>query len=243
MKNLDILKVKNANEMKNQKQFKDLHENLLRPPFLLVVNGNVRTGKSNLMMNLIYNQSFYKDYFDSIFFVSPTVMNDETLQHLREDDDIVKLSENLENIDEIVKTIVESKQENDNDDKDSSEETEKKHWLLVLDDCLGFIKQRSYISFLCTRYRHYKISIIISSQNFRSIPNVIRQNSSGYLIFKTTNNKEYNKIEDEMGGLLPDFEKLYEIATDKPYNFLFIDLRHIRAYHNFKDLLYSKNVK
>ena len=230
---LDILKVKNLNEETNNKLFEKLHEHLLRPPFLLVINGNVRTGKSNLIMNLLYNDNFYKDYFDQIFFVSPTVENDDTLKVLREDEDVTKISQGLDKIDSIVETIVEHKM---NDDVQKG-----KHWLLILDDCLGFIKPAGYVTFFATRYRQRKISMIISSQNFRSIPNIIRQNASAYLIFQTNNKKEYSKLEEEFEGLFPDFEKLYLESTDKPYNFMYLDLRHIKAYHNFTILLYSKN--
>jgi hypothetical protein len=228
---LEILKVKNKHENENKKLFEKLHQNLLKPPFLLVVNGSVRSGKSTLLMNLIYNKHFYKDYFDKIVFVSPTVHNDETLEHLNEDEDIIKIHDDLDKIDTIVKTIV------DEQDKLGQD---KKHVLLILDDMLGYIKPNSYISNLCTRYRHRKLSIIITSQNFRKIPNIIRENASGYLIFKTTNKKEYKKYYEEFSGLFETFEELYNISTDKPYNFLYLDLRHIKAYHNFTSLLYSK---
>ena len=222
-----ILKVKSEQEY--DKKFNHVDEPLLKPPFLGILNGSVRTGKSTILMNLIYNDSFYHDLFDKVIFISPTVMNDLTLAHLREDDEVIKVDDNLDDLDGILKVIVEEKKKDDDEIK--------KFYLIILDDCLGLIKPKSYASYLCTRYRQYKLSLIISSQNFRSIPNIMRTNATFYLLFKTTNRKEYNKYEEEFGGIFENFKEMYEKATAEPYNFLYLDLRHIVAYHNFEKRL------
>jgi DNA helicase HerA-like ATPase len=220
---LDILKVKSPEEFTTK--FKKLNERLLKPPFILVINGSVRTGKSTLLMNLIYNNNFYKGKFDKIIFISPTSLNDLTLKHLSEDDDILKISENLDKIDDIIKAIIEHKEE----DKEEKEA----YYLIIFDDMLGYIKPKSYVSFLCSRYRHFKLSLIFTSQNFRSIPPIIRTNASAYLIFKSNNRKEYKKYVEEFEGVFEHFEEIYKIATEEPYNFLFLNLKKGEAYHNF----------
>ena len=224
---LEILKVKS--ELEYNKKFEDIHIHLLKPPFIFVLSGSVRTGKSTLIMNLIYNKNFYQNKFDKIIFISPTSLNDLTLQHLSTDDEILKVAENLDKLDDILKAIV--------DDKDSDEESRADHYLIILDDCLGFIKPKSYASFLCSRYRHFKISLIFTCQNFRILPPIIRTNATAYIIFKTPNKKEYKKYVEEFEGIFEDFEKLYKEATEKPYNFLYLDLRNVKAYHNFQKLL------
>ena len=46
-------------------------------PFLLTVCAPVRSGKSVLLTNLILNPNFgYKEIFDRIFVISPTILND-----------------------------------------------------------------------------------------------------------------------------------------------------------------------
>jgi hypothetical protein len=224
---LDILKIKS--EVEHNKRFDAIHAHLLKPPFLGVINGSVRTGKSTLIMNLIYNKNFYKGKFDKIIFISPTSLNDLTLKHLAEDDDIMKITDNLEQLDDILKLLLE--------EKESDDETKKEHYLIIFDDCLGFIKPKSYASFLCSRYRHYKLSLVFTSQNYRSIPPIIRTNATFYLIFKTPNKKEYNKYVEEFSGVYQHFEKMYKIACEEPYNFLYLDLRNVKAYHNFNKLL------
>jgi hypothetical protein len=228
IKDLTILKVKQTNS--NLKRFDKLDDRLLKPPFLLIFQGSVRSGKSNLIMNMIYNDNMYHKAFDQVIFISPTIHQDLTLEKMREDDEIIKLDD-PEDLDDILKKIVDSQQE---------EENENDHLLLVIDDCLGYIKSGSYLNFLCTRYRHYRLSLIITSQDFRSIPNKIRQNATGYIIWKTNNQKELDKIIQEFGGMFKDFLLYYNEATDKPYNFLFMNLRNLSLYHNFDKLLYIK---
>jgi len=230
-KKLNILQVKNKNN-EDEKRFKDIDYRLPKPPFLGVINGTVRCGKSTLLMNLIYNDSFFKNVFDEVIFISPTCLNDMTLTHLRDDDEITKICDNLHDIDLILKSLVEiQKQKIDR---------KNNHMLVILDDMLGYIKPRSYLAFLCTRYRHFKISLIISSQSFRSIPNVVRTNASFYIIFSTTNNKEMEKQNEEFDGLFPNFKTLLKKATDKPYQFLYLDLKKVRAFTNFDDIIYEK---
>jgi len=230
-KKLNILQVKNKNN-EDEKRFKDIDYRLPKPPFLGVINGTVRCGKSTLLMNLIYNDSFFKNVFDEVIFISPTCLNDMTLTHLRDDDEITKICDNLHDIDLILKSLVEiQKQKIDR---------KNNHMLVILDDMLGYIKPRSYLAFLCTRYRHFKISLIISSQSFRSIPNVVRTNASFYIIFSTTNNKEMEKQNEEFDGLFPNFKTLLKKATDKPYQFLYLDLKKVRAFIGFDDIIYEK---
>jgi len=192
MNELKILKVKDLIE--KDTRFDKLNPVLLKPPFLLVMNGSVRSGKSNLIVNLIYNNNFYKKIFDNIVYISPTVYIDNTLQHL-DDDDVLKF-DNPEKLDDILKTVVESQNEDNH---------KKEHTLIIIDDCLP-LKRGSYLTYLATRYRHFRISLIITSQDYRSVPNIIRANASGYLIFKTSNKKEYKKLEDEFGSLFDNFE-------------------------------------
>lgn len=227
-KDLTILKVKQLNN--NNKRFDNLDDRLIKPPFLILFQGNVKSGKSNLVMNILYNTNLYHKIFDQVIFISPTIHQDLTLEKMTEDEEIIKL-DNPEDLDDILKNIVASQEEPEN---------KNDHLLIIIDDCLGYIKSGSYLNFLCTRYRHFRLSLIITSQDFRSIPNKIRQNASAYIIWRTNNKKELNKILEEFGGVFEDFEKHYKEATDKPYNFLFMNLRNLSLYHNFDKLLYIK---
>lgn len=228
---LEILPVKQINH-KDDKKTKKLNPLLIKPPFLGVLNGSTRSGKSTMVTNFLYNPDFYKNIFENVIIISPTVLNDDTLRFIKEDEKITKISENFEFLDDILKTIVESQED--------VEKEEREDVLIILDDMLGFLKRESYLTYLCTRYRHYKISILITTQSFRAIPNIIRTNADFVILFATQNKKEYKKIEEEYGGLIPDFETRFKEATDKPYNFMYINLKKIKVYHNFIEKLYEK---
>ena len=202
-------------------------------PFLLVISAPVRSGKTNLLMALLYQDTLLRDIFDEIMYISPTIENDATGWPAMKDEEVVKITENLDQIDLILESIVEIQRAKD--------DKERGHTLIVLDDCLGLIKTsgHSYFSTLCSKYRHWKISIIVTTQNFRAIPVTARYNASNYIIFKTNNRKELDKMEEELDGNFP-FLEVYDAATENRYNFLHLDMEEIKAYKNFDELVYEK---
>ena len=133
-----------------------------------------------------------------------------------EDDKIIKITEGLDQLDLILESIVEIQR--------AKEKEDRGHTLLVLDDCLGLIKTigNSYFASLCSRYRHYKLSIVVTTQNFRSVPVTCRYNATAYIIFKTNNRKELKKMEEELDGNFP-FLEVYSKATDARYDFLYLN--------------------
>lgn len=221
---------------KDEKRFEKLDPILLKPPFFIVINSPPRTGKSNLLVNIIYN--LYEDMFDDIIFISPNVFNDDSLENnVAEDETITKIHDNLDQLGDIIDSIVEvykNKRIENNHNKKPNE-----HVLLILDDCLGMIPN-TQMNKLVSKYRHYCISVIITTQSFRAVNNIIRTCATGYILFKNSNNKEIQKMDDEFSGSFENFLDLYKEATKEKYNFLFLDFRNIKAYKNFDTLLYEK---
>ena len=111
-------------------------------------------------------------------------------------------------------------------------------YLLVLDDIIGTAatKARSAVSNLFCNHRHFCLHVIIASQNYKSIPPIIRNNSIIYYIWET-NNKEAKKIEEEHNIYKTEreFLDLLENKTSKPYQALIID------YLKPKNKRYSSN--
>jgi hypothetical protein len=208
-------------------------EDGLYRPALVVIQAPVRSGKSNLVTSMLYQDNLMRGVFDEIYYISPTVMNDDTTWAIRKDNDVIKIAEHLEEIDLILQSLVEIQK--------SKSDEERDHTLIVLDDMLGLIKTagQSYFSTLCSKYRHWKISMWVCVQNFRSLPPTCRFNASHYIIFKTNNRKELGKMEEEFEGNFP-FLELYEYATDERFQFLYLDLQEVNAYKNFDELIYQK---
>lgn len=114
---------------------------------------------------------------------------------------------------------------------------------LILDDILGsFLMSKGIrkVNNLAIKHRHISpvksegggaigISTFFLTQTFRcqtgGISKPIRSNCNSLIIFKTKNENEFNDLRDEVAGEIGKelFTKIYEIATEQPHSFLFID--------------------
>ena len=89
------------------------------------------------------------------------------------------------------------------------------HILLIYDDTISFKKfwnSESTIQ-LFFNSRHYKISIIITSQNYKSMPKSLRLNMSQMLLYFTANQDELKNIYIENSSSL-GFKKFEQIYRD-----------------------------
>ena len=203
---------------------------------LLLMISPVRTGKSTLISNLLLREDFYdaQERFDAVNIISNTIANDVTSRFLRK-----AFEGNCHDFysDETIHGIVESQK------KYSKEE--QPEIAIVLDDCLGSIKQNSMINHLASRYRHFNIKLlIISSQKFTgSVSPIIRANATDVIIGSPfPNQKELEHIADEYGDLFggsKNWLKLYRKATPNKYDFCYMDLQENPPimYHNFEKIV------
>ena len=74
--------------------------------------------------------------------------------------------------------------------------------------------------------RHRMISTFVLTQRCRSLATPIRTNATAMLVWKISNQQEYETIEHETSALVdkPTFKAIYTAATAEPYSFLFIRL-------------------
>ena len=100
---------------------------------------------------------------------------------------------------------------------------------IILDDLIGdnkVFKRQSLINNITIKHRHLGVNLVFTSQNPKSIPNIIRNNIDVYVLYKFANVKMViDKIFEEVSGLLTEtqFEEIYKHATSEPYNALVID--------------------
>jgi hypothetical protein len=236
----------------NKAYFKNIPYNLPTTAFSCQVIGSRGSGKSQLIKKLmdIYSPQIEKI---NRYLISPTAFLDNTLStyfdhdHVFTDyddkvitfiEDVIKANMEKDKLVIYEKTLrdLEITQDDFNfmDDKDKRMVMRKyknnlkkyyrpDHNILIVEDSLGTFKAKSKLSYLFTRHRWYNLSIIISSQSFRSIPVVIRNNCVLNFIFQT-NNKELKKIEEEFDNFKDskNFENMFrKYAVD--YNTLFIN--------------------
>jgi hypothetical protein len=101
---------------------------------------------------------------------------------------------------------------------------------LILDDLIGnnecFKRGNCTISNITIKHRHLGINIIYTSQNPKSIPNIIRNNVDIFCLYKFANTKMVlEKLYSEVSSFLTEdeFESVYKHATLEPHNCLYID--------------------
>lgn len=105
------------------------------------------------------------------------------------------------------------------------------HILLVYDDTISFKKfwNSESVQQLFFNSRHYKISIIITSQNYKSLPKALRLNMSQMLLYFTANQDELKNIYIENSSSLgfKKFEQIYrDTCQSKAFHFLVINYQN-----------------
>ena len=210
-------------------KYKPLHPHLPQPCANVLHVSPVKTGKSTIISNLLLSDQFYgQDYFDRVKIMSNTIMNDDTSRFLKDAFDVEDHYE-----DRFVDDLIKSQNKFDKEDMPSL--------AVICDDLLGSIKREAKINHLASRFRHYNIQLLYySSQSFRKVNNVVRQNATNVIIGSPfPNQKELSKIAEEYGDMFggeDNFLKIYKIATPNRYDFLHLDLQENPpiAYHNFE---------
>ena len=89
------------------------------------------------------------------------------------------------------------------------------------------------------KYRQFRLSIIVTTQSWNSIPPICRYSATSYIIFRTFNKKQHIAIEEELEGSFPDFNNIYNTATKERHSFLYLDMKNRRACRNVDDLVYD----
>ena len=200
-----------------------VNDNLPSAPFFCLCIAPPGSGKGVMAVSWIYR--FYRNVFDTIYWCSPTLKMDNTLAlNIARDETIIKLdtAEDLENMDSVIKNIIETQQKAKDEDEDMEEV------LIVLDDCISFINSRMILK-LATMYRHLRISVLVSIQKMKMLSTSLRACASDVIVFQIPNLKQRTAFFEEF-SIYPDIENYYEMATEKKYCYLRMDLRNMALY-------------
>ena len=112
------LKILPVRKLKEPKRKRKIHKVLPQPEFLCCVSSGIGAGKTNLLLNCLYR--FYAKYFDHVWWISPTVLNDKTAWMLKEDETIMLVSD-LSDLDDILLGIQEKQMEDDENEEDGAQ--------------------------------------------------------------------------------------------------------------------------
>lgn len=209
------------------------HYLLPKEPFRLLITGASGSGKTNLLLNFIY------DYlqFDNLFVCAKDI-NEPKYAKLKEN---YTMFEGVD-IDEVLAKCAKKKKKHllelfeEYGGKGTLFSSDTKEFItvddldpscknvVVFDDCVTDKDQKSIEDFFI-RGRKKNASIIYLSQSYYRTPIDIRRNCN-YLIFFNLQPREVQQIIREVDGSLTkdEFSRLYKICMQEPYDFFMLDL-------------------
>ena len=201
-----------------------LADHLQVPPFLVSILAPVKSGKTTTIVNIVLNPALYRKAWSRVYLVSPTARVDETFAPLIADPAATAyVPASPKEFEAAIASVIAAVGEGD------------EPAVLVVDDCVNLIGGSSAFLGLCTRYRHLKLSIIVATQYFKALPPVVRSNTSMFLVFRLTNEKELMAwLEEEAGNFPPrELEAAYRAVTKNKYHLLRVDRRELTLGDSF----------
>ena len=204
-------------------------------PFRSVILGPSGSGKTILLQNMILD--IYRNCFSRIYIFSPSVDVDATWQPVK---DYVEKELKIKNTDEdpyffnhydpgalhkIIDTqhkVIEYQKKQDHKKLFSI--------LIIVDDFAddpSFSRHSKMLHALYTRGRHNSISTITATQKFSAIAPIVRVNATELYVYRLRNYQDLITFIDEVSAMLDKktLMNIYNLATDEPFSFLYVNLR------------------
>jgi hypothetical protein len=211
-----------------------LNKHVLAPlwPFRLLICGSSGCGKTNLLMNLIYNYLYYNKIY--IYAKDLTESKYQMLQDFFEEVNETMKDETGEYFQ--VAIFSSSKDEIVNVD-DLNKEYQN---LIIFDDFVTESDQHLIID-LFIRSRKKNCSLIYLTQSYFSTPKDIRLQCNYFILYNISNERELTEIQRDhcLDVDKETFKKYFNKATSEPYSFFLIDKksREIKFRKNFDHII------
>lgn len=173
-------------------------------PFRLGLFGPSASGKTTLAKKLLMGP--LRQQFDNVYLISPTSFQ-QVWKEVGVDPKKMYDTPDDKTFEKVIEEMKSKKNENG---------------LIICDDCIGseLTKMNSSLSKWILKLRHYNISLMVMSQGSRALPKIVRSNFSHVGVFAVNNDMELKTLQEEQSGI----KEHYEEATEKPYDYLWIDL-------------------
>ena len=198
-------------------------------PFTMSVVGKRGTGKTFFLLDLLERE--YKDHFNHIDIICGTFDYNATWQDwkYKNDPDVVVLPYDDENVDHLIRQVTEASKERGSFRNGNCN-------LLILDDAASTkdVKKQNGALVKCGfESRHQGLSVIVLTQQFKSVAKAWRENTDYFVIFNNTSLKDVTQVFDDLLGRVSkeEREEILKLLESKDYARLEIDVSRNRAIH------------
>jgi hypothetical protein len=195
-----------------------IHPDLPEIPFSMIVGGPSKSGKSNLIKNLLQDNYYLKIFHpESIFIFNPSIDLNDDYDHI---DTPYKFNEFSNS--KLLEII--SKQE---DVVKNFGKKRTKHLLIIMDDVFDSpqFANSKVVQRLFMRARHCLISVICSGQKLSSVPRGARLNTNFLIVFRPSNLSELDFIVEEYldKSIRKEGVEKMKSVFEEPYKFIVFD--------------------
>jgi hypothetical protein len=199
---------------------------LIQPDTILCSVGTMRSGKTNLIINLLTR--WYSNYFDNIYLISPSAYTDDKWK-------AVKISNIHDSYSDALMEDIKDKCKN------SVLQDNSVRNLIIIDDMGNngqvYKNSNSVLNGFIIANRQFNTTFFLNFQQFQAIPARIRSVSPYWILFNTSNKKQLKMMVDELGSDTNKFLDYYKYATKDPFSFLYINFNEGTYYKNFTEKL------
>jgi len=212
-------------------QEQSVSPHLPKLPVRMIVSGQSGAGKGVTVANMLLRPELYRNCFEKIIYFSASGALDSNLKPLRDYcENVLKMEEEcifdswdtaaLEEILERQKRVIAAlKRDN----------KKKLPGIAIIIDDLADDRKATHgphLKQLFLRGRHSFVSTFVLTQKYRLLDNSIRINATALLVFRSRSEADREAILDENAGLVgrKKLEELLRHATEKPFQFLFVNL-------------------
>lgn len=180
--------------------------------FTMLIVGARRSGKSFMLLNQLL--PMYKEQFDLIYIVTPSRDFDNF--------DLNPMSGIFDTYSTELLQVLFRQQE------EMFEEDNSLKSLVILDDCISAdnfksLKEANIINLIATRGRHVGISLIITTQNYKSVSPSLRINSDVVIWFERNSARKLYE-EREVVENYKKFREIVSVATAKIHGYLVLTI-------------------
>ena len=197
--------------------------NFVKKPHTAIFSGPTDCGKTKLVLDLVEKE--YKDHFENIIILCPTLRWNETYLErswVWKDDYVFCIDLNKGSLIQYIKTL--------------SNLLAKETSLFIIDDCIAddaLDKTRSELLALATSGRHKEHTLWFLTQCYTAIPKRIRRQKKQLFVWYPSEKSDL-KLIDEETNIMTTSEQLAEaneVLKNSEHAVLYFRMKHPRGYH------------